>query len=121
MSILLFSLTRKDFRIIPFSGTGPGGQARNKVQACVRVFHDPSGCQAIGQMERSLQANIRSAIKRLASQEKFKHWCRMEVNRRNGLMAEAERVTDEAMSRTSDFRVDIQSEEGTWIPEPSYD
>ena len=34
---LLFHAERKDFRIDYFSGTGAGGQYRNKHQNCVRL------------------------------------------------------------------------------------
>lgn len=33
----------KDFQITFFSGTGPGGQNRNKVQASARITHLPTG------------------------------------------------------------------------------
>jgi len=32
-----------DFQVVFFSGTGPGGQNRNKVQASARITHIPTG------------------------------------------------------------------------------
>jgi peptide chain release factor 1 len=50
-----------DFRIEWFSGTGKGGQHRNKTQNCCRVHHIPTGlkqeCQG-----RSREANKREAF-----------------------------------------------------------
>ena len=63
---LIFSATKKDFRIDWFSGTGPGGQNRNKVQACCRITHIPTGLTQVGQTERSRERNFRDAFGRLA-------------------------------------------------------
>lgn len=37
------SYTRKDFDIDWFSGTGAGGQHRNKHQNCIRITHRETG------------------------------------------------------------------------------
>lgn len=43
-------ISENDIEISWFSGTGPGGQNRNKVQACCRVRHVPTGITAVSQM-----------------------------------------------------------------------
>lgn len=52
----------KDFQITFFSGTGPGGQNRNKVQASARVVHVPTG------LVRTAQTRSRENSVRLAKQ-----------------------------------------------------
>lgn len=51
-----------DFRIEWFSGTGKGGQHRNKHQNCCRVIHEPTGIKATGTASRSRQDNLRNAM-----------------------------------------------------------
>lgn len=74
MKELLFSVTKKDFEIHYFSGTGAGGQYRNKHQNCVRLKHTESGAMATGQSNRERRANIREALKGLVESPKFKMW-----------------------------------------------
>lgn len=51
----------KDFVYEWYSGTGPGGQHRNKTQNCCRCRHEPTGIQATGARSRSREENKRSA------------------------------------------------------------
>jgi protein subunit release factor A len=51
-----------DFDIQWFSGTGKGGQHRNKHQNCCRVVHKATGVKANGTENRSREANKRAAI-----------------------------------------------------------
>jgi protein subunit release factor A len=60
-------LTAKDFKLDWFSGTGKGGQKRNKTQACCRITHIESGIFAVGQNNRNRIANQRDAFRQLAS------------------------------------------------------
>ena len=71
---LLFSVTRKDLRVEFFSGTGAGGQYRNKHQNCVRIHHPESGAIVTGQSNRERPSNIREAFKNLLANPKFKLW-----------------------------------------------
>lgn len=54
-----------EIKIEWFSGTGSGGQHRNKHMNCCRVRH-PSGLSAVGQSHRSRRANLRDAMASLA-------------------------------------------------------
>ena len=55
-------LNETDFEIQWFSGTGAGGQHRNKTQNCCRVIHNPTGIKAQGTNSRSREANLRNAM-----------------------------------------------------------
>lgn len=74
-----FCYTKKDFKIDWFSGSGAGGQNRNKVQACVRITHLPSGLTATGQTERSRTANFRNAFRDLGA--KLKPWVEAQIRK----------------------------------------
>lgn len=58
-------LTKKDFRVEWFSGTGAGGQYRNKHQNCCRITHIGSGLSAIA-TDRERTSNQRKAFQELA-------------------------------------------------------
>ena len=55
----------EDFEISFFSGTGPGGQNRNKVQASARLKHLPTGFIRTAQT-RSRENSVRLAMEALA-------------------------------------------------------
>lgn len=57
--------TKKDFKIEWFSGSGPGGQNRNKRQNCCRIIHIETGIKAQGTEQRDRASNQRTAFKRL--------------------------------------------------------
>ena len=71
---LLFSVTKKDLEIQYFSGTGAGGQHRNKHQNCVRILHSDSGALVTGQSNRNRKSNEAEAFKNLIKHPKFKIW-----------------------------------------------
>lgn len=50
-----------------FSGTGKGGQYRNKHQNCCRIIHNATGLMTIGQRSREREANLKDAFTRLAA------------------------------------------------------
>jgi len=55
-------IPEEDFEIQWFSGTGKGGQHRNKHQNCCRVRHKPTGIQAVGTSSRSREDNRCNAL-----------------------------------------------------------
>lgn len=77
---LLFSITKKDFKINYFSGTGGGGQHRNKHQNCVRLHHPDSGVIVTGQSHKSRKQNTKEALQNLVKHGKFKMWHTRRVN-----------------------------------------
>lgn len=79
MKQFLFSVTRKDFDITYFSGTGKGGQNRNRHQNCCRIKHKETGVITTGQEERSKEQNLRNAFKRMVEHSEFKNWLRIKI------------------------------------------
>ena len=58
-------LTKKDFRVDWFSGTGAGGQHRNKHMNCCRITHIATGLVTTGQTQRDRISNQREAFGKL--------------------------------------------------------
>ena len=54
-------VTEDQFRFEWFSGTGKGGQHRNKHQNCCRCIHEPTGISANGTNSRSREDNRQAA------------------------------------------------------------
>lgn len=63
---LIWSASKKDFKIDWFSGTGSGGQHRNKHQNCCRITHIESGIVAVGQDHKDRPTNQKAAFNQLA-------------------------------------------------------
>lgn len=76
---LLFSVTRKDFEIQYFSGTGSGGQHRNKHQNCVRLRHRASGAASTGQSNKERKQNRTEAFLSLVHSAQFQAWHREHI------------------------------------------
>ena len=76
---LLFSITKKDFIIEPYKGSGPSGQHRNKIMSCVRIRHPGSGAMAVGTETREQNKNKILAFNRLVYSNKFQTWLRKKV------------------------------------------
>ena len=76
---LLFSITKKDLTIQWFSGTGAGGQYRNKNQNCCRIIHKGSGAVVVAQEERSQKQNLKNALYKLKNNPKFKVWLNRKI------------------------------------------
>ena len=54
-------ISEDQFRYEWYSGTGAGGQHRNKHQNCCRCIHEPTGITANGSTSRSREDNKRAA------------------------------------------------------------
>ena len=94
---LLFSLTKKDFVITYYSGTGAGGQHRNKHQNWVRIKHPESGVIATGCDTKSRVQNKKNAFIRLTSNKKFKIWLKIKATKSSLDMDQIERRVEKSM------------------------
>ncbi len=74
-----FCYSKKDFKIDWFSGTGAGGQHRNKTQNCVRITHIQSGLKSVGQRGRSRHQNFSEAFSALGKQ--LEAWIVAQINK----------------------------------------
>lgn len=72
-----------EFRIEWFSGSGAGGQHRNKTQNSCRIVHVPTGICGISQGQRTRSANEREAMRTLKARidDERRSGCLLEINR----------------------------------------
>jgi protein subunit release factor B len=117
---LLFSLTKKDFEITFFRGSGKGGQHRNKVETGVRILHPESGTVAEACEERSQAQNRRIAFKRLVESPRFKAWHRLRTAAAlqgladlEALRKQMEREVEEWM-QPKHLKIEVQKD-GKWV------
>jgi protein subunit release factor A len=87
--IVLFSITRKDFRTDTFRAGGKGGQKQNKTSSGVRIVHMESGAVGESREERSQAQNRKKAFQRLVESSRFTAWHKKKVA--ECLLASAER------------------------------
>ena len=112
---LLFSVTKKDLDITWFSGTGNGGQYRNKHQNCCRIIHRESGAMGTGQSQRDRSSNLKEALNNLANTSKFQTWIKVKTAEVTGVKAQIEEAVDKAMDEKN-LKVEVK-EDDKWIPE----
>ena len=110
---LLFSITKKDFKIDFFSGTGAGGQYRNKHQNCVRIHHIESGAIGTGQSNRNRAANIKEALQSLINNPKFKIWHSQKVYE----ILEGKTIEQkiEELMSPENIKMEMKDDNGCWI------
>jgi protein subunit release factor A len=72
-----YCYTRKDFVLDWYSGSGAGGQHRNKHQNCLRLTHVPSGITVTAGEARDRPSNMRRAFERL--KPKLVAWVRAQI------------------------------------------
>lgn len=110
---LLFSVTKKDFDIHYFSGTGAGGQHRNKHQNCVRLKHRDSGAYSTGQSNKDRKGNIKEAINSLVKTTKFKLWINMRVHE----VIEGEKLEDKVkrQMKPENIKVEVKDDKNKWV------
>jgi len=111
---LLFTIEKKDFDINYFSGSGPGGQHRNKHKNCVRLKHKDSGAIAIGQSHRSRRQNLKEALHNIIKNGKFKMWHSSKVKEKLDGITIEEKVNE--MMKAENLRIEGRNKDGKWGP-----
>jgi protein subunit release factor A len=101
-----FTITRKDLEISYFSGSGCGGQHRNKHDNCVRIKHPPTGVIVTGQDHKERQRNMKDALTRLTNHFKFRWWCDEQLREMEGL--ETTRQWVDSQMKEDNYEVYIQ-------------
>lgn len=109
---LLFRLTKKDFEIEPFRASGNGGQNRNKVMSCCRIYHRASGAVAEAKEQRDFHQNKKVAFKRLVKKPEFIKWHKIQCAKALGTYIDIDEWVNKQMDiRNLKFEVQI---DGKW-------
>lgn len=91
----LFSLIPgRDLVFKTTTGSGPGGQHRNKTESTVMLTHPESGVTVKAGDEKSQHRNKRIALRRLTENRKFKSWVRLKA----AMIAEGYRSVEEKVA-----------------------
>lgn len=109
---LLFSITKKDFKIDWYNGSGAGGQGRNKLKQCCRLTHIASGAMATGQSSKSRVSNQKEAFKGVMKNPKFKVWYNQKLMEHTSQETIEERV-DKSM-KSENIKVEGKDDRGRW-------
>jgi protein subunit release factor B len=112
---LLFSVTKKDLEITHFTGSGAGGQNRNKNATACRIKHKDSGAVVECQKHKSYEQNKKEAFKKLPEHPKFKVWYAKVLyefrNKKSIEQVVAEQIVDEKLKieyRINDRWTEVQ-------------
>jgi len=118
---LLFSVTRKDFVIEPYKGSGSGGQHRNKTMSCIRIRHPESGAEAIATENREQGRNKKLAFKRIVDSKKFRSWIKIRSSEtaqsQKELKKKIDDIVDKSMESDNLLVETYDVEEEKWIKE----
>lgn len=110
---LLFSVTKKDFTVTWFSGTGPGGQYKNKHQNCCRIIHKESGAIGTGQSQRDRVSNQKDAFNNVVKSKKFQEWLKIRTSQALGEYVDIEEKVENAL-KDENIKVEV-FEDGKWV------
>lgn len=102
---LLFSLTKKDFEIEFFRGSGAGGQKKNKTSSACRIKHKESGASGECQEFREQHKNKETAFKRMIESKEFKIWHKLKTSAMLLGFQDIEKKIDEDM-KTENIKVE---------------
>jgi len=111
---LLFTVTRKDFKVDTFTAGGPGGQKQNKTASAVRITHIESGAVGECRNHRSQHKNKEEAFKRLILHPKWKVWHNTKVHECITKETTAQRV--EKAMHPKNLKIELRKE-GKWTLE----
>ncbi len=107
-----FKVTKKDFELTWFSGTGAGGQHKNKHMNSCRIKHKDTGIIKTGQSNRNRESNKREAMRAMVKDPRFMSYCEMKLRElERGITIEE--LVDEMMT-DENLKIEVR-ENGKWI------
>lgn len=106
---LLFSLTRKDFKIDTFRSGGKGGQHQNTTDSGVRITHLESGAVGESRTHRSQFQNRKEALKRLVDSNIFKLWNNRKALEMMGTVKTREQIEKEVDESMRDENLIVET------------
>lgn len=112
MKELLFSVTKNDFEVQHYKGSGPGGQNRNKNSTAVRIKHKDSGAVGDSQEMKSQLQNKKLAFERMYNSKEFQRWLHINSVEAMGQESIEEKVEKEMKKIKVEF-----FKEGKWEEE----
>ena len=112
---LLFSLTKKDFTVQTFRGSGPGGQHRNTTDSAVRIIHKASGAKGESKTEKSQHTNKKLAFQRLFKTAKWEVWLNRTVHEITSGKTLEQRVEETVIPKN--LKIEVKNENGKWCKE----
>lgn len=111
MNKTVFSVTKKDLEITYFSGTGAGGQHRNRHMCCVRIKHKDTGIIKTGQSHKDKRANLKEAFHALVKDKRFMSYCQMKLRELEENQTLEEKV--ESMLNPENLKIEYKTN-ATW-------
>ena len=115
MKELLFSVTKKDLEITYYSGTGAGGQHRNRHMLNCRIRHPESGVMVTCGNHKSKDRNTKEAFQQLINHPQFKKWHKLKTTE---LMADKEDIEKnvDRMMREENLKIETYStDKKKWV------
>ena len=109
----LFSVT--DFEISWFSGTGAGGQYRNKHQNCCRIKHKETGIIGTGQSNRNQEANRKEAFMSVVNNPRFQVWLKTKISDILYNSSREESIDDIVDREMKNIKIEVKDDKGNWV------
>jgi peptide chain release factor 1 len=110
---LLFSVTKKDFRVDYFRPGGHGGQKVDKSSVGARITHIDSGAVGESRESRSREQNKKKAFQKLLNTREWKAWYRIRKAQALGQALEIEESVDKSLA-PENLKVEVK-EKGRWV------
>lgn len=109
--------TAKDFDVSYYCGSGPGGQARNKVASGVQIIHRETGAIGRASDSRSQADNKKNAFARLLATPRMKFFIAAKLYEIQQNETMEETVLREA--RDENLKFEVKDETGKWTEVPA--
>jgi len=107
-----FKVTKKDFELTWFNGSGGGGQHKNKHANCARLKHKETGVITIGQDHKERPRNQKDALKRMSEHPKFLHWCELKLRETEDGQTIEQKVEESMV--LENLIIQTKDDEGKW-------